>query len=217
MRNVRPWHLALAASVVIFLVAVVLALHGARQANPAGLAGAPPLPPSRLPYGGSYKLPGEVEVVGPRITQRDEQGRVLWEAEAQGAYDVDGDRKRVVAERVRWRLFREGQGALRVEAGKMTSELQAGTVAFGDGLRIYTEDGTAVFGASQALFDTRQRTLTAEGPVTLRKGGYVASARRLRIDAVAMKAHMGGGVRLAFQPGAAEAAPPPGGGGGRKG
>ena len=216
LKDVRPWHVALAASVVIFLVAVTVALHLARHANPLGVGGGPPLPPSLSPAG-SYKLPGEVEVVGPRITQRDANGQVIWEVTTEGAYRVDGTSRRVEAERVHWRLFHEGRGALRVDAGRMTSELQTGALTFTDGLRIYTEDRTAVFGAPQAQFDTRQRTLTAEGPVTLRKGQYIATGHRLRIDGAAMKAHLGGGVRLAYEPQAAAQTPPAGSGGGRKG
>ncbi len=192
-------YIGLTIVVIVVVVAIGAVVIGTR------LSPGPPAVPEGMPQQATESAQPSIEpsitklqnltIEGVQITQRDDAGKIIWQASARGRYSEDNQVLR--AEDIRWELMRPGQDSLIVEAPLFLASYPERTITFSEGVRAYTPDRSQLFEMSRLVYQTDTEKLVAEGGVRFRYGGYQATGNRLVIDNRAQQVRMSGGVHFA--------------------
>jgi hypothetical protein len=198
MRRANALWIALGTAAVATVGLILYNTWGAKRANPTGTGrrGAewsdPPAPARRSP--GGRRILGDIEVDGPSLTLRDEQGREVWSARSAGRLAVDDASRKAVATDVTWTLRRE-RDRLTVESDRMELAWGGGDVAFVGDVAIMAPPNRH-FTAPRARYEAATRKLFCEGGVEWQAGRYAGRAGAMVVDVTHRRIRLRDGVRL---------------------
>ena len=184
------------------VVAVVVIVAGIRKTPSPTPTQPRPAGPTQRPGGEQATAqPISLHIDGTEITQRDEQGKTIWQMRAAGRLDFDEATETLRAENIRWELDRAGQEKLIVEASQFAARYKEKRIDFAEGVRVYTESKSQVFEVSSLTYELDTQKLIGHGPVTFRVGRYQASGKRLVIDNQGEEVRLTGPGRFSRLPG----------------
>ena len=196
MKGINPVWVAVVAVATIAASAIVYTTWAVKRANPHAVPKADygkPRVPGKYTADGRRIL-GDVQIEGPSIVQRDEQGNEVWSARTVGELEVSDEDERVSATGVVWTLKR-GKDTVTLRSESMELGWTGGDVTFGGDIDIRAGQ-TRRFIAKQARFETGTEKVICEGGVRWELDRYSAAADKLVIDVKNRKLRLKGNVKL---------------------
>ncbi len=175
MRNRLGLIVAVAGGVVAIIV--VVSLVGQVRVSPPEETVEPGPQPKE-----SVGQPQELQIEGTEVTQRDEQGNIIWQVRAAGQLNYDESSQTLQGEDIHWELMRAGREKLIVEAPRFAAQDKNQQINFSDGVQVYTESKSQIFAVSSLTYESDTQKLIGHGSVRFRVGNWEATGRRLVID-----------------------------------
>jgi len=196
MKGINPVWVAVVVVAILAAATMAYTTWAVRRANPTGV----PKPDYKTPSApGKYtdkgrRILGNVQIEGPSIVQRDEQGNEVWSARTVGELQVSDEDQRVSATGVVWTLKR-GKDTVTLRSESMELGWTGGDVTFGGDIDIRAGE-TRRFIAKQARFETSTEKVICDGGVRWELDRYSAAADKLVIDVKSRKIRLRGNVKL---------------------